>query len=149
MTKGNWIKNVATGTVLDLCEGKKENGNPIIGYPKEAGNQNQLWDLVEMPGHPGIFTIHLRADHSIVIDLAAGLRPDGTAVLAWKGHGGDNQKWYMEDAGDGKKRFRNVASETYLDLENETLYGRAREGCLARPSAVEWRQGSVSDNEKW
>ncbi|KAH6909600.1 ricin B lectin domain-containing protein [Coprinopsis sp. MPI-PUGE-AT-0042] len=118
MTKGNWIKNVATGTVLDLCEGKKENGNPIIGYPKEAGNQNQLWDLVEMPGHPGIFTIHLRADHSIVIDLAAGLRPDGTAVLAWKGHGGDNQKWYMEDAGDGKKRFRNVASETYLDLEN-------------------------------
>ncbi|KAH6900859.1 ricin B lectin domain-containing protein, partial [Coprinopsis sp. MPI-PUGE-AT-0042] len=158
--KGYWIKNVGTGTVLDLAGGRMENGNAIHGWSKveptfggsllsrvtgglsKGGDwENQTWHFpMTRSGHPGMVNIELFiGTKSIVVDLAAGHSTNGTPVLAWESHDGDNQKWYMEDAGDGKKRFKNAASGTYLDLESGANGAKVRGWQFENTDRQLWR----------
>ncbi|KAK0659491.1 ricin B lectin domain-containing protein [Cercophora samala] len=39
------LQNRNSFTVADIAEGKRDNGNPVIGYQREAWNKNQLWRI--------------------------------------------------------------------------------------------------------
>ncbi|RDB22014.1 hypothetical protein Hypma_010815 [Hypsizygus marmoreus] len=60
-----------------------------------------------------------------VIDLSG---TDGTSVLGWNDHGGDNQKWVVEQNLGNQWSFKNVGSGRYLGLGEGHGNGRRLEG---------------------
>jgi GH43 family beta-xylosidase len=50
------------------------------------------------------------------LDVTGGRTADGTNVIQWTCHGGDNQKWRVEDLGDDTSRLVSVATGKVLDV---------------------------------
>ena len=61
-------------------------------------------------------TYKIEANHSgLVLDVAGGSTRNGTNVSQWTDHGGSNQRWTFENAGNGYVYIRSALG-TYLDV---------------------------------
>jgi hypothetical protein len=118
------IKNVASGTVLDLDNGKSANGTKCQGweaYPKSELTYDQQWLISDVQGSVGVYTLrNLRG--GTYLDLSNGSSTDGTKVQGWEAASSanvKNQQWTITAEGStGHYRLQNVAGGTYLDLDS-------------------------------
>ncbi|KAH8105182.1 carbohydrate-binding module family 13 protein [Cristinia sonorae] len=55
-----------------------------------------------------------------VLDLSGG---DNESIIGYDWHGGDNQKWELQDVGDNEWVFRNVGTGKYLHIDSYAKNG--------------------------
>jgi alpha-L-fucosidase len=60
------------------------------------------------------------------LDVAGGSVDDGAAILQWPVHGGNNQAWTLEPAGDGYMRLVVRHSGKAMDVEAGSIADGAR-----------------------
>ncbi|KAG8910018.1 hypothetical protein FRC00_009015 [Tulasnella sp. 408] len=100
-TYGYRIKNVASGTYLGFKELPKGKDDPATGKPPSQGTElaghSQPVEWTVTQADKG-YLIHWAENQELVIDLAEGKTQDGTKIIVWPQHGGDNQKWRIEGA---------------------------------------------------
>ena len=86
------IKSHLNGYVLDIPGSKRDNGVEVIMYPKNnPPTDNQLWQLDYQPD--GTFLIISKL-HGKALDC--GGQKQGSKLIVWDRHGGDNQRWRRE-----------------------------------------------------
>ena len=78
--------------MLDIPGSKHDNGVEVIMYPKNSPpSDNQLWQLDRQPDGSYIIASKL---HGKVLDC--GGQSQGTKLIMWDRHGGNNQRWKKE-----------------------------------------------------
>ena len=83
----------------------------------------------------------LVASHSQkCLDVNGGSLDDGASIIQWQCHGGDNQQWRLEVAGDGYSRIVSRHSGKCLDVNGGSLDDGA--------SIIQW-QCHGGDNQQW
>lgn len=82
-------------------------------------------------------TYRLTAHHSGRVLDSSG-KDDGAPVQQWQALGGDNQKWKIEDAGEGYYKITSQSSGKVLDVNGD------KDGALALQ--LPWQD---NDNQKW
>lgn len=93
-----------TMTVLTIA--KDSTTPPPPPPPPPAGN-----------GTLGNGTYRMVAHHSgKALDVAAGATADGSGVIQWPYHAGNNQRWVVAALGNGKYRITSVASGKALEI---------------------------------
>ena len=86
------IKSHLNGYVLDIPGSNRDNGVQVIMYPKNnPPSDNQLWQLDHQPD--GTFLIISKL-HGKALDC--GGQTQGTKLIVWDRHGGNNQRWRRE-----------------------------------------------------
>ncbi|KAI8623308.1 carbohydrate-binding module family 13 protein [Xylariaceae sp. FL1651] len=78
------IRNVQSGTYIDLCEGSSANGAKIHCWSGDKYNPNQQWYLVSADPSGGAFMIQ-NVRTGTYIDLNNGNYADGTTIHGWEG----------------------------------------------------------------
>ena len=76
---------------------------------------NQVFEIASTGD--GYYTIRNMNSEKYLDVSNCGTAP-GTNVLQWGGTGGDNQRWFFEDAGNGYYYIRSKSSGLYLDVYN-------------------------------
>ncbi|KAI1138464.1 carbohydrate-binding module family 13 protein [Hypoxylon sp. FL0543] len=116
--------NYGTGTCLDLSDGGKDNGTPVIGYQYHGG-ANQQWRLERVDKSAVWPTWVIRnVQTSTNLDLYLGGKDNGTKITGWAGATTDNtnshQLWRLVTADPAGRVFmiQNVGTGTYVDLYN-------------------------------
>ncbi len=61
-----------------------------------------------------------------LIDVAGGSMDDGADIIQWPSNGGDNQKWLLEDAGNGYFFIRSKKSGKVLDVTGGSIENCAK-----------------------
>ncbi|KAI1455441.1 carbohydrate-binding module family 13 protein [Annulohypoxylon moriforme] len=116
--------NYGTGSALDLSQGGKDNGTPVIGYQYHGGN-NQRWKLEKVDqgtAWPTWIIRNVQAETNL--DLYNGGKDNGTKITGWGGATTNNtnahQLWRLVTADDLGRVFmiQNVGTGTYVDLLN-------------------------------
>ena len=80
------------GFVLDIPGANRDNGVKAITYSKNSPpSDNQLWQLEYQPD--GTFLI-ISKMHGKALDCGA--QTQGTKLILWDRHGGNNQRWRRE-----------------------------------------------------
>ncbi|KAI0768439.1 ricin B-like lectin [Irpex lacteus] len=115
-----FIKNVGTGTVLDLEKGTADNGTRVIGHAKRELNDQwvpiQLW-VVAKTGNGDYYTVQ-NAKSLTYMTLTDGLAASGTPIVGHE-RSGDNQHWqFTRNTANTAFVIKNEASGTYVDLYN-------------------------------
>ena len=83
----------------------------------------------------------LVASHSQkCLDVNGGSLDDGASIIQWQCHGGDNQQWRLEVAGDGYSRIVSRHSGKCLDVNGGSLDDGA--------SIIQW-QCHGGDDQQW
>ncbi|KAF8602820.1 ricin B-like lectin [Ceratobasidium sp. AG-I] len=80
----------------------------------------------------------------VALDLSEG---DGQSIIAFSPHGGPNQQWEFQDAGNGLYHLRNVGLNKYLTFPDEANDGKQ---VIATDGPREWevRVGHEGDDER-
>lgn len=85
----------ATGSVLDVSGGGKNNGSNVLLWSKH-NDKNQQFMAIKKDNYYIFKAVH----SGKVLDISGGAA-SGKNVAQWDAHNGDNQSWYLCDAGNG------------------------------------------------
>lgn len=96
------IANVSTGWYLHYTTA---NGSAAIVDRLSSVNnsRSQLWTLETVP-NSNAYVIRSLENDNIVLDLSGSSSVDGTPVLTYSYHGGQNQQWRIEEGSPDDKR---------------------------------------------
>lgn len=93
-----WITPAcATGSVIDIAFAGKGDGANALLYSKGGNQKNQQFMAIKK----GDYYVFKAVHSGKVLDIAGGQAVSGRNVAQWNAHGGDNQSWYLCDAGNG------------------------------------------------
>lgn len=115
------IFSVASGRVLDVFGGSKEDRAPIIQFEEHDG-ANQRWTLSN--GGLGDTTpgLRIRSEASgKVLDVKGGSLDDLTPIIQFRDLAGLNQRWSLEPVANGVFKIVSLASGKVLDVEGGSL----------------------------
>ncbi|MCB0555679.1 MAG: RICIN domain-containing protein, partial [Phaeodactylibacter sp.] len=73
------------------------------------------------PAPPASFFIESKSHPDKVVDVAQSAGHNGAELTTWNKHGGDNQKFFLESAGDGYFFLKNKNSGKYFDYSSQLL----------------------------
>lgn len=108
-----YIKNKETGKYLDIKDKDEREGNNVICYEKNGG-ENQKFELeLQTFTADGVLVIHTFSD--MVIDNTEGRSINGNPVGSYIYNGGLNQKWAAVNMGDGSYGLINLGNGKCLD----------------------------------
>jgi hypothetical protein len=118
-----------SGMSLDVAGDVLTSGAAVQQYPFHGGN-NQLWEIVPVGGDWVRIERASRSGverHSgLCLDVAFASTDDGADVNQYPWHGGENQQWKLEDAGDALKRIVNRKSGKCLDIRSASMSEHGR-----------------------
>lgn len=88
----------------------------------QASSALQQWALLPMPAirSRGLYELRLMADTGLALDVAGASAADGADVMVHPANGGNNQKVWLEDEGDGWS-LRAVHSGKYVDVAGGSI----------------------------
>ena len=88
----------------------------------QASSALQQWALLPMPAvrSRGLYELRLMADTGLALDVAGASAADGADVMVHPANGGNNQKFWLEDEGDGWS-LRAVHSGKYVDVAGGSI----------------------------
>lgn len=88
----NWtLRNLRSGTYLDLSNGGSDNGTKLQGWGG-VDNDNRKWTISQL----GPYWAIRNKGTQTAVDLADGGKNDGTRVWGWQYIPNDNQKWLFK-----------------------------------------------------
>ena len=108
--------------VLDISGGVNKNmifGKTIIYGKKRQNNSNQIFRFKkdESTGFYYIYNPFSR----LYLDVENGNYLDGTRVILWPYNGGCNQKWNIDEIGDGSFKLTSACSKKVMDLSGGSI----------------------------
>lgn len=120
---GSGIYNIvmmASGNVLDIRRGNLSNGTNITVY-KPNGGTNQQFVLkpyadVETELTDGVYNIVSKQDENKVIGLDDGAGANGSNIRALESNDGINQKFIIQNYGNGKYRLMSCVNGRVVDV---------------------------------
>lgn len=88
----------------------------------QASSALQQWALLPMPAirSRGLYELRLMAATGLALDVAGASAADGADVMVHPANGGNNQKFWLEDEGDGWS-MRAVHSGKYVDVAGGSI----------------------------
>jgi hypothetical protein len=92
-----------SGKVMDIAGGSWDSGAPLQQWQVLADHPNQRLRFERL--NDGFYLIRVMHINK-VLDIAGGSAESGAGVVQWDWHGGDNQRFAVEDVGDGFCRIR-------------------------------------------
>ncbi|MCI6844139.1 MAG: RICIN domain-containing protein [Coriobacteriaceae bacterium] len=113
------LTNVSTGKALALA-GDAVGSTATL---EAAGDSpDQRWALVpwRLLRSGGLYELRLVANTGLALDVNQALPVDGTNVMVHPANGGNNQKFYMHDNGDGWS-LRDISSGKMVDVTGGAL----------------------------
>jgi len=124
-----YIVSQLNGLVLDISG--KIQGASLITYPYKVGENcdSQLWRL------DGNF---LRSKTGLVADVYGSNRPNGTKVIAFAQHGGENQQWEISDG-----RIRSKLNNLVMDISEHRCINNS-----PGASVIMWSEKSRSNSSQ-
>ena len=144
---GNYyIRNVATNNAVDVLYGNTNNGQHVVEYGYNGG-ENQQWKLVPVKVQTALADGYYEIRSTVSgknMEVYAVSHTGGAKITQWYSTGGKNQKWKVENQGDGTAKITNVESGLALDYnqsngqyEQWDWHGRANQ---------RWRVTKAADN---
>ncbi len=102
----------ATGSVLDIQDGNRNNGANIQLW-ENCQNDNQIFTVIQV----GNYYVFYDPKSQKVIDVSGGCVGNGTNVQLYEYNGTDSQLWYLEDAGGGYYYIKSKLNTSFcLDI---------------------------------
>jgi len=98
----------------------------------------QKWKVEKI--YDNYYSIVNYVDNSLSLDVSGGSTVNGSNVLLWQKHNGNNQKWIIRDAGDGYFYIISKCNNLYLDI----CGGSAFDGA----NIINWN-GHGANNQKF
>ncbi len=132
VTVGGTMVLLLEGTTTVLTLG--EDNISLTTAPYEMGAGNQFWNFTK---NGAAFNISSTKTATYVDVSGSSLSPGGQLIL-WRGTGGDNQKWEVEQE-NGFCYIKSVLSGLYMTASNGALTQQTKEGCSA------WRLMSMDE----
>jgi hypothetical protein len=122
---------LGTNLFADIKSNSRSNGANVILWPlvltanNQGIQQNQMFRFV-YDETTGYYTIHtFGGTTNKVLDISGGSAKAGASVIQWPLHGGMNQQWRIEDAGNGFVYIRSAINGYALDVSGASAKGGA------------------------
>jgi hypothetical protein len=137
-----------SGLVLDVAGARATSEAKLILYYQHGG-ANQRFILKSAQADPlteGIFSIVPSASAAKAIDIEGASASSGARALAYKSHGGMNQKFQVKRTGAATYAFSVLSSGMYLTAGSGTVYQAAGSGgkpTTAQQWVASWSYGGV------
>jgi hypothetical protein len=129
------ITNAADGLALDVKEEGKDDGTPVIAFPRH-GRANQQWNLIDA-GHG--YVILTSVDSGKCLQVEDLSRDEGAAAVQEDCTGAPDQQWRLAAAGGG---WALVSHRSGLALGESGEPGDSEDGLV--PVSQQRRSGSGS-----
>ncbi|MDR1183809.1 MAG: RICIN domain-containing protein [Coriobacteriales bacterium] len=137
-----------SGLVLDVAGAKAASGTKLLMYYRH-NNANQRFKLklaAVDPLQQGIFSLLPFSDMSKAIDIEGASYSSGAKALAYKSHGGMNQKFLITRIDTATYAFSSLVSGMYLTADSGNVYQAA--GSDGSPTAAQqwiasWGVGGI------
>lgn len=110
------IRNVASGTFMELEGGSNANSTRVLGYAQRNNSYSaQLWVFSKVGGD--VYTIK-NASTGTYLDLSGSISDDGTPIIGYQDTGNQNQQWKVipSSAYSNCYLLQNKYTETYADM---------------------------------
>ena len=104
------LKNVGTGTVLDVSNASTTDGANIQVYSSNGSNAQRFFLKKADPVRGVTYALHSSLNYGQVIDVADGSSSDGANIQSWASNDTGAQKWNVYQNGDGTYRVINAAN---------------------------------------
>lgn len=134
------LRNVGTGKVLDVNGGNTTDGTNVQIYDENGSSAQKFIFKEAKVIKSATYIFHSGADFNQVVDLNGSSGQDGANVTSWALSGAGNQKWNVNDNGDGTYRISSAVTGKVLDVSG----GVASDG--ANVAQYSWHGGL---NQKW
>jgi len=144
------LRNVGSGTVVDLSNGNSANGTHVQGWQLVSFDNtyafDQFWFIQPVPGTNNTYTLY-NIKAGTVLELSNGNSANGTQAQCWARVADPNdpaihnQEWHITSVGGSAYRLVNVRAGTSLDLSN---------GGTANGTKVQgWAASEGNPNQEW
>ena len=134
------LKNIGTGKVLDVDGGNAADGTNVQIYDENGSSAQKFIFREAKTVKSATYIFHSDANYNQVMDLNGSSGQDGANVTSWALSGAGNQKWNVNDNGDGTYRISSAVTGKVLDVSG----GVASDG--ANVAQYSWHGGL---NQKW
>ena len=127
---------------LDIARANMSNGAEVITWQNNGGtNQMFVLEFAEEKKLPdGTYKIASAIDTTYIMDVAGVSRDNSAMVELWFDNGGDNQKFYIKNVGNGYYSIAAVHSSKMLDLPG---------GSKQLGTDIIQFQDNGGDNQRW
>ena len=119
------LKNVGTGTVLDVSNASTTDGANIQVYGSNGSNAQRFFLKKADPVRGVTYALHSSLNYGQVIDVADGSSSDGANIQSWASNDTGAQKWNVYQNGDGTYRVINAANGKALDVKDGKAFAGA------------------------
>ena len=119
------LKNVGTGTVLDVSNASTTDGANIQVYSSNGSNAQRFFLKKADPVRGVTYALHSSLNYGQVIDVADGSSSDGANIQSWASNDTGAQKWNVYQNGDGTYRVINAANGKALDVKDGKAFAGA------------------------
>ena len=119
------LKNVGTGTVLDVSNASATDGANIQVYSSNGSNAQRFFLKKADPVRGVTYALHSSLNYGQVIDVADGSSSDGANIQSWASNDTGAQKWNVYQNGDGTYRVINAANGKALDVKDGKAFAGA------------------------
>ena len=119
------LKNVGTGTVLDVSNASTTDGANIQVYSSNGSNAQRFFLKEADPVRGVTYALHSSLNYGQVIDVADGSSSDGANIQSWASNDTGAQKWNVYQNGDGTYRVINAANGKALDVKDGKAFAGA------------------------
>lgn len=119
------LKNVGTGTVLDVSNASTTDGANIQVYSSNGSNAQRFFLNKADPVRGVTYALHSSLNYGQVIDVADGSSSDGANIQSWASNDTGAQKWNVYQNGDGTYRVINAANGKALDVKDGKAFAGA------------------------
>lgn len=128
-----------TGTFVDVDKNQWARGANIQTWNSNNSNAQKWW--LESMNSQGSIVRFCNAWNVLRMDVENGSSHNGANVRLWVPNDSDAQKWQIEISNEGNIRFKNLASQNYLDVTNglgagSNIFSHAGNGGLAQSFAL-------------
>ena len=119
------LKNVGTGTVLDVSNASTADGTNIQVYSSNGSNAQRFFLKQADPVKGATYALHSSLNYGQVVDVADGSSSDGANIQSWASNGTGAQRWNVYQNGDGTYRVINAANGKALDVKDGKAFAGA------------------------
>ncbi|KAF7335117.1 Carbohydrate-binding module family 13 protein [Mycena venus] len=113
-TNGNYtLRNLRSGSYMDMAEGSAANGTHIIGF-QSNGSNNQQWKIIEAGEYYKIRNVQSQT----YANLAGNYHANGNHIIGYKDTGGENNElWKFERRDVSAAEIQLSATKSGYDLD--------------------------------
>ena len=116
------FRSKANGKCLDVARASTESGASVIAWPKHGGDNQRFF--VETVGRHSdyasqTYRIVPKMNENLALDVKGNTDKDGTDVIVWDYHVGENQHWLIVENNDGTVTLVNngIGKKMALDVK--------------------------------